>query len=94
MSEMFEKVETNADLAKQAEIRRKEIARRNERADKRMRVVLVGVVITWVLMIMLSGFDHVSKALATTIIYAAGNFLAIWLGAWIQFRFCRKGLMQ
>lgn len=94
MSEMFEKVNTHADAARQAAQKRKAESLRCKRADRRMLAVLLGVVVVYVLMIVLSACGQVSKGLADFVNTWASFVLAIWLGAWIQFRFCRKGMME
>ncbi len=94
MSEIFETVNTHADLAQQIEQRRRENIRRTRRANKRMLRVLVGVVAVWLLVIVLRVCGQIAEGLADFIINWAGCFLTVWVGAWFQFCFCRKGLIE
>lgn len=94
MSEIFEQVNLNAEVAHLEEVRRKHIARQHRLADRRLLRVLVGCVFVWVLMIVLSACGQISDGLADFISTGAAAFLAVWFGAWFQFRFCRKGLMK
>lgn len=94
MSEMFEKVNTHADAARQTAQKRKAESLRCKRADRRLRAVILGCFVVWVLMIVLSACGQISKGLADFVNSWAFFFLAIWVGAWIQFRFCRKGMME
>ena len=94
MSEIFETVNTHSDLAQQVEHRRKGEARRRALANRKMNRILIGCIVVWILMLVLSGFGQISKELADFISRWAGIFLAIYFGAWFQFRFCRKGLMK
>ena len=94
MSDLFEKINANAEAAKQEEQKRKETARKARQADRRMSIVLASVVGFWILIAVLASYDHVSKALADFLSTWAGIVLAIWFGAWFQFRFCGKGLMR
>jgi hypothetical protein len=94
MSEIFEQVNLNAEVAHLEEVRRKHIARQHRQADRRLIRVLIGVLAVWVLMVVLSACSQISTGLAEFVASWAGAFLAIWFGAWLQFRFCRKGLMK
>ena len=94
MSEIFEQVNLNAEVAHLEEVRRKQIARQHRLADRRLVRVIVGCVFVWVLMIVLSTCNQISAGLADFISTWAAAVLAIWFGAWLQFRFCRKGLMK
>ena len=94
MSEIFETVNTHAAEAHQQTQKRKEEARRQALANRKMNRVLICCIIVWVLMLVLSACGHISNDLADLISTWAGVFLAIWFGAWFQFRFCRKGLMK
>ncbi len=92
--DMFEKINAHSDAVRQEERQRKEDNRRARRADRRMFRAFAAVVVSWVLVIVLSACGQISKALAEFLATWAGVTLAIWLGAWIQFRFCREGLMK
>ena len=94
MSEIFETVNAHADAVQLEAQKRKEATRRQVQADRKLRNVFIGCVIVWVLMAVLRAFDQVGVELASFIDTWAGIFLAIWIGAWFQFRFCRKGLMK
>ncbi len=94
MSEIFEQVNLNAEVAHLEEVRRKHIARQHRQANRRLLHVLIGCIAVWILMVVLSVCGQVSKELADFISTWAGIFQAIWFGAWFQFRFCRKGLMK
>lgn len=94
MSEIFEAVNTHANEAHLENLKRKEEARRQALANRKMKHVLIGCIIVWVLLAVLRALGHVSEDLAGLIGTWAGVFLAIWFGAWFQFRFCRKGLMK
>lgn len=94
MSEIFATVNDHAAEAQQQAQKRKEEARRQALANRKMNRVLIGCIAVWILMVVLSACGQVSKELADFISTWAGLFLAIWFGAWFQFRFCRKGLMK
>lgn len=94
MSEIFEQVNLNAEVAHLEEVRRKQIARQHRQANRRLVRVLMGCVAVWILVIVLNALDQISAGLAEFVASWAGAFLAVWFGAWLQFRFCRKGLMK
>lgn len=92
--DMFEKINAHSDAVRQEERQRKEDNRRARRADRRMFRVFAAVVASWVLFIVLSACGQITEALAEFLSAWSCAVLAIWLGAWIQFRFCKEGLMK
>lgn len=92
--DMFEKINAHSDAVRQEERQRKEDNRRARKADRRMLFVTAAVVASWVLVSVLGACGHISEAMAEFLATLAGVALAIWLGAWIQFRFCKEGLMK
>ena len=94
MSEMFATVNANAEAVQRGALRRKENTRRHRQANRRMLGVLVSAAAVWLLVIVLRLCGQLSTGLAEFLATWAGAVLAIWFGAWIQFRFCKGGLMK
>lgn len=92
--DMFEKINAHSDAVRQEERQRKEDNRRARKADRRMLRVFAAVVASLVLVSVLGVCGHVSEAMVYFLAAWAAAVLAIWFGAWIQFRFCKEGLMK
>lgn len=100
MSEMFNYINGHADMVR--EQRDRELAalnakRRNAHRKKATRAFLIRAILAWALVLSLwfaVGFDLVALGLAWPLQFAAMLYFMGWLGAWLQFMFCKRGLLR
>lgn len=110
MSEIFEKVNANAAQAAEAdkirlqeaeqEVERLQAERRRARQLKRRRAnqtLLIRAIISALLIVGLmvaKGVGLIAAPLAIPCVSAVFGYIAFWLGAWVQFSWCRGGLLE
>ncbi len=75
------------------------LAAQYEKEDRRRanRALLLraALVAAWVAGIWTAwGFDYISVQLAVVLESAGLIWLAVWLGAWMQYRFCKAGVLR
>lgn len=96
MSDMFDKINENAERVAAAH-REEQLRRHQAKHQKANKQILIRIAIAVVLTVALylaAKLGLVVRGLSITLIPAVFVWLAFWVGAWVQFAWCRGGLMK
>lgn len=94
MSEMFETVNTHADVVRACREADAAKQRRQRKADRALRIRAIAAAITVAVLCLLGGLGLVAWPLVAVLIASTGVWLSLWLGAWLQFSFGEGGLLD
>lgn len=100
MTTMFKTINDHADQARaerERELEALNAKRRNKHRKKATRAFLIRAVIAWVvfgLLWLAMGLDLIIWQIALPLECGALLYFMGWFGAWVQFMWCRKGLLR
>jgi protein-S-isoprenylcysteine O-methyltransferase Ste14 len=67
---------------------------RNRRADRDLLIRAGVASVLWLVLYLVTQFDLMAWQFSVPVMCMVLVWFAVWLGAWMQFRFSRKGLLQ